>query len=126
MPALICSFERDGVRYYFDFCTDKSAPMTCALKLREYKRHHFDRHGPGWADVLAAELKRATETGTSDPLSRDLRAAVAHNRAGPRESRLGIQKLIDLLLARRDGDPRCKLSHAKRRGAAARSPEDPR
>lgn len=122
MPTFICSFERAGVRYYFDYCTIKDAPLTCAMKRREYERYHFDRHGPGWANVLAADLARAVETGTSDPFARDLRATIACNRAGAAEKRLGVQKLCDLVLSRRDGDPRCKPSRAKRRSAATNDP----
>lgn len=123
MSIVICSFERAGVRYYFDYSTLTNAPTTCAMKLREYKRYYFDRHGPGSMSELAAHLQRADVTGTSAPHARDLRATIATNCAGPRAGYLGVQKLLDLVLSRREGDPRCKPS---RRQRSATAPEEMR
>lgn len=113
MSRILCSFERGGARYYFDFCTVADAPATCALKLREYKRYYFDRYGPSEMYDLSSRLKRADEKGTSDRYSSSLNETIRENRAGPKEGRVGIKKLLDLVLAAREDNPHCKPPRRK-------------
>ena len=101
MPTYICSFEREGVRYYFDFSSVVDAPTTCALKRREYERHYFRKYGTEGMRDLPARLKRATEKGTSAHGDPDLKATVWLNRAGPKERRISVKKLLDLVLTER-------------------------
>lgn len=113
MPTYICRFEHGGTPYYFDFSTVVDAPVSCAMKLREYKRYYFDKYGSEGMRDLPGRLARADAKGTSSISDKDLRDTVSFNRAGPKEGHVGVKKLLAMVLADR---ARCGLPPAPSKG----------
>lgn len=116
MPTYIGSFERDGVRYFFDYSTLIDAPTSCAMTREEYERHYVKqvvreaiqearRHLPD-------RLMRAESKGTSSHTDNDLADMLAGNRAGERDEALTVDEVLAMVLFWRGCAATVPQSHA--------------
>lgn len=101
MPTYICSAEREGVRYYFDYSTVVDAPTTGAMTRREYESYYRSKYGEANTESLLSRLARADARGTSSMLHANLADILSSNRAGPNEERLTVDQVVDLVLSAR-------------------------
>lgn len=104
MPSYVCSFEKDGRRWFFMHSTIVDAPTTCALTEEEFIAHYLSRSELKEQHAraeLRPRLERAIRHGSSCFNDDSLADAITCNRAGPKESRLTVEQYIAYLLSER-------------------------
>ncbi len=106
MPQYICKFPCDGEDYYLIWSSVVDAPITEGMTYDELLEYYKFEYGQSGMKRLQERLARVEETGCSDAISREpLKKWVAFNRAGPNESQLTFEEIIDVYIRR----PRAQL-----------------
>lgn len=100
MPRYICKLDD----MYFDWSTVVDAPITFGMTLEEYKEYYKSEYGN--LSISSGEfdrrMKRVEETGTSSLLDKSIDSVIKGNRAGPKESELTKNQLIEYLRNQKD------------------------
>jgi hypothetical protein len=95
MPKFIIKLTNESQDYYLEWTTVMDAPATYGMSLAEFREYHRDEYGRSRDVELEQRLARVEATGTSclGP-DRTVDAVIEGNRAGPGESSLTKQELI--------------------------------
>jgi hypothetical protein len=110
MANPIVKLTRNGRDIYFIWSSIADAPMTKGMSLEELEEYVEHYQGQNGLDELPARLVRVALRGHSamdeggDHSCKSGEEYVAFNRAGPRESRLSVDQLWDLL-TKTEGTP---------------------
>lgn len=96
MPRFIVKLERGPAAWYLEWSTVVDAPVSYGMPLAEFREYVRAEEGSRGLAELDARLERAEAQGTSLVGSREsARDAVAFNRAGPSESCLTYDELVE-------------------------------
>jgi len=99
MPTYICSFEKpEGVRRFFLWSTFVDAPVSYACSIAELEDYYRDMYGQAGMGALPARIERAISKGTSSFIDESLHDLVRGNRAGPDETELTYDELIEYIM----------------------------
>jgi hypothetical protein len=94
MPRYIIKLTDQDESWYLEWSTIVDAPITYGLSLNEFKDWYLEEYGRKGYEELADRLKRVEKTGTSCLIS-NLEDVLSCNRAGPKETELTKEQLID-------------------------------
>jgi len=100
MPTYICSFEKPaGVRHFFLWSTVVDAPVSYAGTRGELEHYYRGMYGQEGMRGFPESIKRAIAKGTSSFVDESLESLISCNRAGPNETELTYDELIDYLMS---------------------------
>ena len=93
MPRYICKLND----MYFEWSTVVDAPVTYGFSLEEFKEYYKEEYGKlCFEHELPERLERIEKTGTS-AFNQSIDSIISYNRAGPNESCLSKNELIEFL-----------------------------
>ncbi len=100
MPSYIVRLEdKDGTPLYMEWSTVVDAPVTYLMPLQEFRAAYQEKYGrygrAGGADDLESRLARVADYGTSAMGYRNADEVLAGNRAGPGESTLTRDEILE-------------------------------
>ncbi len=101
----IIRLERGGREWFLEWSTVVDAPVTCGMSEAELRDHVKEEYGNRGLERIEARLERCRRCGHSylDDESQTVAEFVEYNRAGPGESCLTVDELIDAYCVRREG-----------------------
>ena len=94
MPRHIIKLTRGDKSYYMEWSTIVDAPVSYGMSLREFRVYYRHLYGEYGGKDLNERLVRVEESGTSC-VDATLAEQISHNRAGPGESCLTYDGIID-------------------------------
>lgn len=103
MPRYIMKLTdpQDECAYYLEWSTIVDAPVTYGMALDDFRRYYRERYGTEGAARLPARLERVEATGCS-AFNDSVDGLLATNRAGPDESKLNLEGVLDRYCRRTD------------------------
>lgn len=93
--------------HYLEWSTVVDAPTTFGMTLDEFRAFYREEYGASGSQDLDERLARASVHGTSAYSGRSAVDVMSCNRAGPNESRLHIEEIVEFYVRRRR-DPSAK------------------
>ena len=90
MPRYIIKIDE----YYLEWSTVVDAPTTYGMPLDEFRDFYRDEYGKSGMGELDQRLKRVEDFGTSSIIV-SLEDLLEHNRAGPDETSIGRQEILE-------------------------------
>lgn len=101
MPKYIIKLEDNGQAYYLEWSTIVDAATTYGMPLEEFREYYQHRYGTEGMRELEERLSRVDLKGTSAMLDKSVDETIACNRAGPDESCLSKEQIIDKYIRNR-------------------------
>lgn len=97
MPDLIVKLQDGNKVYYLLWSTVVDAPISDGMRLSEFKKYYESKYGASKNTLseLKERLGRVEETGTSARGYASAEELIKSNRAGPNESCLTIEQILD-------------------------------
>jgi hypothetical protein len=91
MPTLIIKLADK----YLEWSTISDSPATYGMSLDEFKSYYRDRYGQAGVEWLGHRLARVEAKDTSSFVDASVDETIACNRAGPNESKLSKEQIIE-------------------------------
>lgn len=95
MPQFIVKLERGAAAWYLEWSAIVDAPVTKGMSLVEFREHIQQEYGRRGVEALDERLDRVEVSGTSLMTPESARDAVLYNRAGPDETELTYDQIVD-------------------------------
>ena len=99
MPRYIIKLSDNNKDWYLEWSTIVDAPVTYGMSLVDFKAFYKEEYGNQGMEKLEERLKRVEKQGTS-ALYCSVDGLISYNRAGPKESSLSKQEIIDIYCTR--------------------------
>jgi hypothetical protein len=101
MPRFIIKLTDKHNDYFLDWSTIVDAPITYGMDEEEFLKYHLEEYGKNESQDAPQRIKRAKETGTSS-LCYTLDELIDFNRAGPNETNLTYDELVEKYCAKKE------------------------
>ena len=98
MPRYIIRLhdDQDGQDYLLEWSTIVDAPITYGLSWEEFQEHYREEYGRRSFEMeLPERMARVDATGTSSRLHDSVDAVISFNHAGPNETCLSKEQIIE-------------------------------
>ena len=107
--------------HYLEWTTVADGPATFGMTLDEFRAYYREKYGSRGAEELPPRLARVEAHGTSSHGDEDVSDTIWLNRAGPGESQLHLEEIVEFYV-RRKVNPTNRALTAFRKGLSKCGP----
>ena len=100
---------------YLEWGTIVDAPVTFGMPLEEFKEYYREEYGSQGMRDLDTRLARADERGTSSHVDENADEVMWLNRAGPGESSLSRDEIVEFYVRRREDPKKATLDEYRQK-----------
>ena len=101
MPSYILKLEDDGKEYFLEWSTIVDAPVSYAMQYDEFRDFYQQEYGRSKMAEFEERIARARAKGTSSMLHESADDIIDWNRAGPNETNLSKEEIIEKYIRQR-------------------------
>ena len=103
MPTYIMRLEDDGKEYFLEWSPIVDAPVTYGMPFDEFRDFYQYEYGHSRMEEFEQRIARARSTGTSSLFPESAEDMMSFNRAGPDETELTKEEIIQKYIRNRNG-----------------------